>query len=127
MELFRSRSAGDAFNAEKVVRADLKEYRAGDVIAAIAQYEAVDLGELMSHADEVREAMHALLTERNYRLVVLMATDIVREGSEVFAVGKTRLVERALGVSLANGSAWMPGVLSRKKQIAARLVEASGA
>jgi manganese-dependent inorganic pyrophosphatase len=127
MELFRSRSAGEIFSAEQVVRADTKEYRVGDVVAAIAQYEAVDLAKLMDHADEVRAAMETLREQRGYDLVLLMATDIVREGSEVFAVGKTRLVERALGVSLADGSAWMPGVLSRKKQIAARLVEASGA
>jgi inorganic pyrophosphatase/exopolyphosphatase len=42
------------------------------------------------------------------------------------AVGATRPVERALGISLATGSAWMPGVLSRKKQIAAQLVDAAG-
>jgi manganese-dependent inorganic pyrophosphatase len=56
-----------------------------------------------------------------------MLTDIVREGSEIIAAGATRPVERALGVSLAEGSAWMPGVLSRKKQVASRLVDAAGA
>lgn len=127
MEIFRSRSAGEAFSAERVVRADVKEYRVGDVLVAIAQYESVDLGDVHEHADEVRAAMEALRKSRDYQLVLLMATDIVREGSEVFATGKMRLAERALGVSLASGSAWMPGVLSRKKQIAARLVEASGA
>lgn len=127
MELFRSRSAGEVFSAEKIVRADLKEYRVGDVFAAITQYEAVELAPVMDHADGLRAAMETLRGQRGYDLVVLMATDIVREGSEVFAVGKVRLAERALGVSLADGHAWMPGVLSRKKQIAARLVEASGA
>ncbi len=125
MDVFRSRSRGETLSAERVVRADLKEYRLGDLTAAIAQYESVDLAELMSHADEIRGSMEALRESRGYDLVLLMATDIVREGSEIFAVGKMRLVERALGVSLASGSAWMPGVLSRKKQIAARLVEAS--
>jgi len=125
MELFRSRSAGEQFSAEKVVRTDTKEYRIGDVHAAIAQYEAVDLTQVMENAGAIRTAMEALLEQRGYDLVLLMATDIVREGSEIFAVGKTRLAERALGISLASGSAWMPGVLSRKKQIAARLVETS--
>lgn len=127
MELFRSRSAGEPFNAETVVRTDAKEYRFGDAVALIAQHEAVDVAPLMDHADELRSAMETLREQRGYDLVVLMVTDIIREGSEVFAVGRTRLAERALGVSLAGGSAWMPGVLSRKKQIAARLVESSGA
>ncbi len=127
MEVFRSRSVGVRFSPEAVVRADVKEYRVGDIVAAIAQYESVDLAELMEHAEEVRAHMEALREAKGYDLVLLMATDIVREGSEIFAVGKVRLVERGLGVSLADGSAWMPGVLSRKKQIAARLVTAAGA
>lgn len=125
MEVFRSRSAGTAFSAESVVRTDVKEYRAGDVVAAIAQFESVDLGDIMRHADEVRAEMERLRDSRGYDLVMLMATDIVREGSEMFAVGKTRFAERALGVTLEGGSAWMDGVLSRKKQVAARLVEAA--
>jgi manganese-dependent inorganic pyrophosphatase len=127
MELFRSRMEGEVFSAEKILRADMKEYRAGDVIAAVAQYETVDLAAVMDHIDEIHEAMQVMREQRGYDLVLLMLTDIVREGSEILAVGKTRLAERALGVSLAAGSAWMPGVLSRKKQIAAALVEASGA
>jgi manganese-dependent inorganic pyrophosphatase len=126
MELFRSRSAGEPFSAEKVVRSDVKEYRVADVSVAIAQYESVDLTELLENRDAVTRVMEALRESRGYDLVLLMATDIVREGSEIFAVGKTRLAERALGVPLAGTSAWLPGVLSRKKQVAARLVEASG-
>jgi manganese-dependent inorganic pyrophosphatase len=126
MELFHSRFVGEEFNADKVLRTDVKEYRVGDVVVAISQYETVDLTTLMAHAGDVRAAMQALLENRGYDLVMLMATDIMREGSEIFAVGKTRIAERALGVSLADGSAWMPGVLSRKKQIAAFLVEAAG-
>lgn len=125
MDLFRSRREGEHFSADSVVKADMKEYRAGDVHAAIAQYEAVDLSQIMANADSIRSAMEELREQRGYDLVVLMATDIVREGSEIFAVGKTRVVERALGVSLDDGSVWMPGVLSRKKQIAAKLVETS--
>lgn len=127
MEVFRSRSAGEPFSAEKVVRADVKEYRAGDTVAAIAQYETVDLTELMDHVGEVRAAMQSLLDSRDYDLVLLMATDIVREGSQIIAVGKTRLAERAMGTELGETGAWMPGVLSRKKQVAARFVEAAGA
>lgn len=125
LDLFRSRSAGETFSAEKVVATDLKEYRAGDVAAAIAQYETVDLAVLMERADEVRAAMEALREARGYDLVVLMATDIMREGSQIFAVGKARLAERALGIDLSGGSVWLDGVLSRKRQIAAPLVAAA--
>lgn len=126
MEVFASRSAGEVFSAERVVATDVKEYRVGDVVAAIVQFETVSLAEVMEHAEELRAAMEALRERRGYDLVLMMVTDIVREGSEIMAVGKVRLVERALGVSLAEGSVWMEGVLSRKKQVAARLAEAVG-
>lgn len=127
MEVFRSRSAGEVFSAEHVVSADVKEYRVGDVVVSIAQFETVSLAEVMQHADELAAALEALRERRGHDLAVLMLTDIVREGSEIFAAGKVRLAERALQVSLATGSAWMDGVLSRKKQVAARLLEAGGA
>ena len=94
-------------------------------LTAIGQIETVDSSEALSHAEEIRAIMESLREARGYDLVLLMVTDVVREGSEILAVGKTRLAERAMGVSFEQGSAWMDGVLSRKKQIAARLVDAA--
>ena len=127
MEVFRSRSAGEAFSVEAVVGTDAKEFRVGELRMLVAQYETVDIAPVLEHAEEVRAAMDVQIALHGYDAVVLMLTDIVREGSEIIAVGATRPVERALGVSLAEGSAWMPGVLSRKKQVASRLVDAAGA
>jgi manganese-dependent inorganic pyrophosphatase len=126
MEVFRSRSVGEVFSAEKIVGTDAKEFRVGELRMLVAQYETVDITAALEHVEEVRGAMEAQLATHGYDAVVLMLTDIVREGSEIVAVGALRPVERALGVSLSTGSAWMPGVLSRKKQVAARLVDAAG-
>ena len=124
MEVFRSRSVGEVFSAAAVVGTDAKEFRIGDATMLVAQYETVDIEPVMQHVTDVRGEMEARLAQHGYGAVVLMVTDIVREGSEILAVGNTRAVERALGISLVSGSAWMHGVLSRKKQVAARLVDA---
>ncbi len=126
MEMFRARSATVAFSTERTVESDLKEYRLGDALVAVGQVETVDAGSVLEHRDALLRHMAALAEARRYDLLMLLVTDVVREGSEVLAVGKTRIAERALGIDLSGGSAWMDGVLSRKKQIAARLVEASG-
>ena len=126
MEVFRSRSAGEVFSAQKVVGTDAKEFRVGDTRVLVAQYETVDPSSVLPHLSELKAAMEEQIASHGYDSVVLMVTDIVREGSEIVAVGALRPIERALGVSLAGGSAWMPGVLSRKKQVASRLVEAAG-
>ncbi len=125
MAVFKSRMAGEEFSAGAVMSTDAKEFHAGDSVVLVAQHETVDADSVMSHADAITAEMESVLDARRFDAVVLMVTDIVREGSEILAVGNTRSVERALGISLADGSAWMPGVLSRKKQVAARLVDAA--
>lgn len=126
MEMFRARSQGRVFSAEEAVRTDLKEYRVGDAVIAIGQVETVDLAEVLDHRGEIISVMEALRDARGYDLAMLMITDVVREGSEIVAVGRTRLAERALGIDLSSGSAWMEGVLSRKKQVAARMLDTAG-
>lgn len=126
MEMFGARSRGRSVSVEEIVRTDLKEYRVGDAVIAIGQVETVDAREILERAVEIRAYMESLREARAYDLVMLMVTDVVREGSEIMAVGRTRLAERGLGVDLSSGSAWLDGVLSRKKQIAARMLEAAG-
>jgi manganese-dependent inorganic pyrophosphatase len=125
MEVFRSRMDGEVFSAKAVLVTDAKEFHAGDSVVLVAQHETVDSDSVMTHSSELSAEMESILAARRFDAVVLMVTDIVREGSEILAVGNTRSIERALGISLADGSAWMPGVLSRKKQVAARLVDSA--
>ncbi len=125
MEVFRSRMAGEVFSAKAVLGTDAKEFHAGDSVVLIAQHETVDANAVMSHVDALMNEMESMQAARGFDAVVLMVTDIVREGSEIVAVGNTRSIERALGITLTQGSAWMPGVLSRKKQVAAPIVDAA--
>jgi manganese-dependent inorganic pyrophosphatase len=126
MEMFRSRTAGAVFSAEDVVTRDLKEFRLGEHVTAVAQVETVDLGEVLDHRDEIVAYMESLGAARGYDTMVLMVTDIVREGSELLVTGKRRLAEKAFGVSFETGSVWFDGMLSRKKQVVPRLVETAG-
>lgn len=126
LEMFRARAAQAGFSAGDAVSRDLKEYRAGDLSIGVAQVETVDADEYRERAEELAAALEAFRDGRGFDLALLLVTDVVREGSEVFAAGKTRIAERALGINLSAGSAWMPGVLSRKKQIASHLLESIG-
>lgn len=127
MELFRARSAAEAFSAKQAVRGDLKEYRVRDDRIGIAQVETVDAAALLeAHGDGLARELAALAEDRGYTLALLMVTDVVREGSHLLAAGRARVAERALGVELGGGSAWLPGVLSRKKQVAGPIIETAG-
>ena len=126
MDVFRARNTGAEFSAEDVVCRDMKEYRIRDERVAIAQIETVDGAEVLAHRDEIVAFMEDLSRLRGFDTVLLMVTDVVREGSELLVVGRRRQVEKAFGTSFEGGSAWFDGMLSRKKQVAPRLVESVG-
>jgi len=126
MEMFRARSSGEAFSAEAVVTRDLKEYRIRDGVVAIGQVESVDADDVLAHRDEIVACMESLARARGYETLALMVTDVVREGSELIVTGRRRPLEKAFGVSFESGSVWFDGMLSRKKQLAPRLLESAG-
>ncbi len=116
-EMYRAKTDISGLSAWDIVTGDLKPYTFGGQRIAIAQVEVADREQVLARLDEVRTALQRLRDEGRYDLTLLLVTDVLAEGSLVVAVGNTRLVERAFGVSLREGYAWLPGVLSRKKQV----------
>jgi manganese-dependent inorganic pyrophosphatase len=57
-------------------------------------------------------------------LSALMVTDIVEKCTTLLAAGETSSVERAFDSEKSNGSVELPGVMSRKKQVAPKLLGA---
>ena len=54
---------------------------------------------------------------KEYDLVILMITDVLREGSHLLYVGSDETIRQAFGVEPENKQVFLPGVMSRKKQI----------
>jgi manganese-dependent inorganic pyrophosphatase len=123
IELFGSRDAASPPTVEAITGADAKEFELGEHRVLIAQYETVSLARVLEHEATLTAHMEKVRVERGYEFVLLMVTDVVAEGSQVIVAGRPSIVERALGISLHSGSVWMPGILSRKKQVLPRVLE----
>ncbi|MBR0404424.1 MAG: putative manganese-dependent inorganic diphosphatase [Eggerthellaceae bacterium] len=125
IEVFSFRGGDDDMPIDELVSADSKEFPLGDGIVLIAQHETTNLDVAMSREPEMREYMRGLIEAKGYECVLLMVTDIIAEGSQFICEGNRRVVNRAFGIECkGEGGTWMPGVLSRKKQVAARILEA---
>ena len=125
MEVFAFRGGDDDMPIDKLVSADSKEFELGEGTVLIAQHETTNLGGVMNRETEIREYMRGLIASRGYVCVLLMVTDIVAEGSQFLCEGDRRIVNRAFDIQCTGeGGVWMPGILSRKKQVAARILEA---
>ncbi|MBC2889507.1 putative manganese-dependent inorganic diphosphatase [Gordonibacter massiliensis (ex Traore et al. 2017)] len=125
LAVFKCRGGEDSMPVDKLVGADSKEFLLGDTTVLIAQHETVDLPAVMKREGEIREHMRRLRDDHHYDFVLLMVTDILAEGSQFLCEGNLRIVNRVFNIDCSGeGGTWMPGVLSRKKQVAAKILGA---
>ena len=124
MEVFLSRPSG-SFTAAEMVGNDIKMFEPAGSKLLIGQYETVDKTRALGMIDEIREAMRAYAAEKGADGIVLCVTDIMEEGSQVLFEGNTELAQKGLGIADEHDGVWMPGVLSRKKQVAAPILAAA--
>ncbi len=123
-EMFEAGSDVTGVSADDIIARDAKEYRLanGDTMS-IAQIEVVGKG-LLERADELRDALEAYRKNHRHALSALMVTDILTQGTELMATGDLSPIERAFGRTIENGALPLPGVMSRKKQVAPKLLGA---
>jgi manganese-dependent inorganic pyrophosphatase len=124
IEMFEASSDVGDVPAHDIVRRDAKDYEmpSGRSIR-IAQIETV--GHALAHRrDELLDVMEDVRREQQLALFALMVTDIVGKGTELLVSGDASPVERAFGVPMQDGAVDLPGVMSRKKQVAPKLLSA---
>ena len=124
MEVFLTRPSG-SFTAAEMVGNDIKMFEVAGKKLLIGQYETVDKSRALGMIPEIREAMRAYQAEKGADGIVLCLTDIMEEGSQVLLEGDTEAAQKGLEIADVAEGVWMPGVLSRKKQVAAPILAAN--
>ena len=122
MEMFEASSDVSELSAEEIVNRDAKEYATstGERMS-ISQVETVGMG-LLERKDELLGALEELRGENDYIFSALMVTDIIEGGTELLCAGDCAPVERAFDSRAESGVIDLPGVMSRKKQVAPKLL-----
>ncbi|MGB6128266.1 MAG: putative manganese-dependent inorganic diphosphatase [Psychrilyobacter sp.] len=126
MEMLIAGTSLEDKTPNEIITMDMKEFSMGKFQTAVAQINTVDIDGLLSNRENLELAMNEMINENNYDLFVLVMTDIVNNGSKILALGNSiELVEKGFNVELEVGTAWLDGVVSRKKQIVPFLMAAS--
>ena len=123
-EMFESTSDVSEVDAEAIVSRDAKEYVVADGQSlVIAQIETVGDAVLERRA-ELLDAINARRESRGLALYALMVTDIMAKGTKMLVAGDVAPLERVFGQPVVDGAIDLPGVMSRKKQVAPKLLAA---
>jgi manganese-dependent inorganic pyrophosphatase len=102
---------------EELLFSDFKAFRIGGQDLGIGQITCLDSEKKLEHKDAFLAAMDAAKAERGFDMILLMITDVLREGTELIYLGGEESIRQAFGVEIKDNHAFLKGVMSRKKQI----------
>ncbi len=109
-------SAGKS--AQSLLMTDFKEFHLADHKLGISQITTMDAAPLLERKAEFLEEMQKMQIDKGYDMVLLMITDVLKEGTELLFLGDAEILKQAFAVrDIHDQHAFLKGVVSRKKQI----------
>lgn len=118
MEMFTVKSSVEGTPVRDLVLRDFKDFNMSDNIVGIGQLEVIDLALFDDMKEELLADLQAVKEEGNRHTVMLLLTDIMKEGSELLvASDDASIIEKAYETTLVDSKVWIEGIMSRKKQV----------
>ena len=125
IEMFKVKSAVEGTPVRELVFRDYKDFNMSGSGVGVGQLELVDLSIVDGIKADLEKDIQDLKAEKGHHIILLMLTDIMKEGTELLiASDDESIVQKAFSVAPAAGKAWLPGIMSRKKQIVPDLEKA---
>lgn len=105
-------------SVEELLATDFKEFHIAGHTLGIGQITCLDTDSVLSRLPELMPAMEKLKHDKEYDMYLLMLTDVLREGTELIFLGDDDVIRMAFNVNdVHDNHVFLPGVVSRKKQI----------
>ncbi|MDQ0203800.1 putative manganese-dependent inorganic diphosphatase [Pectinatus haikarae] len=126
MELLKAGSDVAGMTALEIVKNDMKEFQIGDRRVIVSQTSVMDSEDILKRKDELLKNMKQVCEKDNYDMCLVMITNILEEATNLLFVGEPKtLIGEAFKNDASDNIIYLPGVMSRKKQIIPQLTEAA--
>ena len=102
---------------EEVLFTDYKEFHIAGHGLAVSQLTCVDPSGVLRRKEAFLALMRRHARSKGLDLMLLMLTDVLMEGTRVLYVGDDDVIRQAFNVEPRDNEAFLPKVMSRKKQI----------
>jgi len=103
--------------AEDLLYADYKDFHIAGYDLAVSQVTCVDSPKMLERKDAFLELMRRSMEKDKLSMIILMLTDVLKEGTQLIYVGDDEIIHQAFGVVPKDNTLFLPGVMSRKKQV----------
>lgn len=127
MEMLKAKSAVAGVPARDLLNRDYKDFDMNGKKVGCGQLELATLDQVAEIRDSLLAAMKEQKGEGGHHTILLMLTDVVKEGTDLVVVSDdSSIIEKAFDSKLDGDSMWIPGMMSRKKQTVPNLQKAFG-
>ncbi|MBQ4600208.1 MAG: putative manganese-dependent inorganic diphosphatase [Oscillospiraceae bacterium] len=103
--------------AEDLLFSDYKEFHIAGHDLAVAQITCVDSPKMLSRKEEFLKIMEQTAKKKKMSMVILMLTDVLLEGTQLLYVGDEDVIRQAFSAAPKDNTAFLPKIMSRKKQV----------
>ena len=107
----------DGKSAEDLLFSDYKEFHIAGHDLAVAQVTCVDSPTMLERKEEFLQLMKETARKKGFSMVILMLTDVLLEGSQLIYIGPDDIIQQAFSVHPKDNTVFLPGIMSRKKQV----------
>ena len=123
-EMFKAGTSLKGKSIEEIFNADFKPFTIEGVKVGVAQVNTMDIEGFMPLKDDMLAYMNQKAESMGLEMIMLLLTDIINEGSQILVAGRSpEIAEEAFKVKLEDSTTFLPGVLSRKKQVVPPLTQ----
>ena len=116
-QMIFSASTSDDKSAEDILFQDYKEFMISGHTLGVGQVVTLDSQRVLRRREAFLEAMRARMEESHYDMMLFLITDMLLEGSQLLFLGAPEVIAQAFNVQPGDNGAFLPGILSRKKQV----------
>lgn len=117
-EMFKAGTSLKGKTVAEIFHQDFKSFSLNGLKIGVSQISTMDLEVFSEMKTDMLNLMEKKALENNFNLLVFMLTDILKGGSELLIAGDEKeIIARAFNIKLNTPSIYLPGILSRKKQV----------
>ena len=118
IEMFKAGSSIKGKTMEELLFADFKNFNEEDYKIGIGQINTLNIDDIKAKEDELIKTIEREGKNNDYDIIALFVTDIINEGSYIYFSDKGKnILSKAFDIEELTEGYYLPGVISRKKQI----------
>ena len=124
LDMFKAGTSLQGKTIEEIVNTDIKGFANDDLTFAVSQVFTLDIDSILARKEEYIDYINELAKNKEYRLVLLVVTDIIRNGSYLFYTdGSSEIISDGFDIIDMKQGTYVDGVVSRKKQVVPAIMD----